>query len=126
MTFNRNYFTLAALIFIVEVCIALFVNDKFVRPYVGDVLVVMLMYCFVKSFFTWPVKAVALGVLLFAFTIECLQYLNIVEKLGLTHSSLARTVIGTSFAWYDIWAYVAGYALVLLIEKWMERRTLVS
>ncbi|MBX2970503.1 MAG: DUF2809 domain-containing protein [Cyclobacteriaceae bacterium] len=126
MTFNRNYFTLAALIFIIEVCIALFVKDKFVRPYVGDVLVIMLIYCFVQSFFKWNVNSVALSVLFFAFTIEFLQYLNIVEKLGLQHSSLARTVIGTSFAWYDIWAYVVGYALVLLIEKWMEWRTVVS
>lgn len=70
MTFNRKYFALASLVFVMEVCIALFVKDKFVRPYVGDVLVVILMYCFVKSFFKWNVNTVALGVLAFAFLIE--------------------------------------------------------
>lgn len=125
MTFNRKYFALASLVFVMEVCIALFVKDKFVRPYVGDVLVVILMYCFVKSFFKWNVNAVALGVLAFAFLIEFFQYLNIVEKLDLKNP-VVRTVLGTSFAWYDVWAYIAGFALVLLIEKQVQRRTQVS
>lgn len=125
MTFNRKYFALASLVFVMEVCIALFVKDKFVRPYVGDVLVVILMYCFVKSFFKWNVNAVALGVLAFAFLIEFFQYLNIVEKLDLKNP-VVRTVLGTSFAWYDVWAYIAGFALVLLTEKQMQRRTQVS
>jgi hypothetical protein len=125
MTFNRKYFALASLVFVMEVCIALFVKDKFVRPYVGDVLVVILMYCFVKSFFKWNVNTVALGVLAFAFLIEFFQYLNIVEKLDLKNP-VVRTVLGTSFAWYDVWAYIAGFALVLLIEKQVQRRTQVS
>jgi hypothetical protein len=104
-------------VFIIEVGIALYVDDTFIRPYFGDVLVVILLYCFVKSFLKLPVATVALFVLLFTFTIEFLQYLNIVEKLGLQNSKLARTVIGTSFSWEDVVCYVVGITIVLAVEK---------
>lgn len=118
LTFNKNYFGVFILIFIVEVLIALYVHDNFVRPYLGDVLVVILIYCFLKSFLQLPVLKVSLFVLAFSFCIESLQFLNIVEKLGLEKSKLARTVIGTSFAWMDLLTYVLGIVFVLLVEKY--------
>ncbi|WP_366069085.1 DUF2809 domain-containing protein [Flavobacterium sp.] len=51
LTFNKTYFRLASLIFTVEILIALYVHDKIIRPYFGDVLVIVLIYCFIKSFF---------------------------------------------------------------------------
>lgn len=117
LPFNKNYFLLAFLIFCIEVFIALYVHDAFVRPYIGDVLVVILIYCFVKSFFDWPVLPVALSVLAFSFVVETLQYFNIIEILGLENSSLARTIIGTSFAWMDLLTYVIGIGIVLCVEK---------
>jgi len=122
LTFNKNYFGLAILIFTIEVLIALFVRDNFVRPYLGDVLVVILIYCFVKSFLRMPVFTLAILVLVFSFTIEFLQYLNIVEKLGLQKSAIARTVIGTSFVWIDLVAYMAGIAIILVIEKYLLKK----
>jgi hypothetical protein len=123
LRFNRNYLVLALLLFAIEVLIALFVHDNFVRPYVGDVLVVILIYCFIKSFLNLPEFVLALGVLLFAFAIELLQYIKIVNILGLEKSNLARTVMGTSFAWLDMLAYVVGVGLVLLVEKQMLKQT---
>jgi len=122
LTFNKNYFFLTLLIFCVEVLIALFVNDSFIRPYLGDVLVVILIYCFLKSFLKLPVVASAAFVLIFSFTIEFLQFLNIVEKLGLEKSKIARTVIGTSFSWMDLLAYVTGITIVLVVEKYCFKR----
>jgi len=121
--FNRSYFALALLLFAIEVVIALFVHDNFVRPYVGDVLVVILIYCFVKSFLNLPEFVLALGVLLFAFAIEFLQYIKIVNILGLEKSNLARTIMGTSFAWLDMLAYFVGVGLVLFVEKQMLKQT---
>lgn len=40
ITFNKKYFLIAILVFVIEVMIAIFLHDKFVRPYLGDVLVV--------------------------------------------------------------------------------------
>lgn len=124
--FNRNYFGVAALIFIVEVLIALFVHDNFIRPYIGDVLVVILIYCFLKSFLSLPELALAIFVLAFSFTIELLQYFQIVEKLDLEKSNIARTVIGTSFAWIDLIAYTIGVGVILVVEKCFLHRKLSS
>jgi hypothetical protein len=122
VNFNKKYFGLAILIFIVEVLIALFVRDKFVRPYLGDVLVVILIYCFLKSFLRAPVISVAMFVLVFSFTVEFLQYLNIVQKLGLEKSTIARIVIGTSFAGADLLAYLVGIVFILLVEQYLQRQ----
>jgi len=127
LTFNKHYFGFFILIFLVEVLIALFVNDNFIRPYLGDVLVVILIYCFIKSFLKLPVLPVAVFVLIFSFTIEFLQFLNIVEKLHLQESKIARTVIGTSFSWIDLLTYVIGIAIVILIEKyWLKKEIKVT
>jgi hypothetical protein len=117
LKFNRNYFTLTILIFVIEVLIALYVHDTIIRPYIGDLLVVVLLYCFVKSFADTPVFATAVWVLVFAYFIETLQYFKIVNILGLQHSAIARVVIGTAFAWIDLVAYTAGIVLVILVEK---------
>ncbi len=123
LTFNKNYFTFFILVFTIETLIALYVQDNFVRPYLGDVLVVILIYCFVKSFVKLPVVTAAIAVLIFAFTIEYLQFLNIVEKLGLEKSKIARTVIGTSFSWMDILMYVVGIVIVIAVEKyWLKKK----
>lgn len=121
-TFRKNYFILTVLLFIIEVLIALYVRDRIIRPYVGDILVVILIYCFVRSFFKWTVLPVALGVLLFAFFVETLQYLRIIEVLNLQDSNFFRIVIGTSFSWMDIVTYIIGIAIVLIVEKARQPR----
>ncbi|WP_264566617.1 DUF2809 domain-containing protein [Flavobacterium sp. N3904] len=126
LTFNKNYFGFAILIFLIEVLIALYIHDRFVRPYLGDVLVVILMYCFLKSFLKLPVLNVVLAVLAFSFTIEFLQFLNIVEKLGLEKSKIARTIIGTSFSWIDLLTYIIGITVVLIIEKYWHKKQMIE
>lgn len=116
-TFNKQYFLLATLLFTIEVLIALYVDDTIIRPYIGDFLVVILIYCFVKAFFNLPFLATGIGVLLFSYTIEILQYFHVVKLLGLQHCTIAKIIIGTSFAWIDLIAYTAGILLVLFIEK---------
>lgn len=117
LTFSKYYFTLAVLLFIIEVVIALYVHDAIVRPYIGDFLVVILLYCFEKAIINFPVLPTATCVLLFAYLIEFLQYLQLVKLLGLQHNTFARIVIGTSFEWGDILVYTFGIGLVVAVEK---------
>lgn len=117
LKFRMGYFMLAILIFGLEIFIALYVHDTIIRPYIGDLLVVILLYCFVKSFADLPVFPTAISVLLFSFLIEISQYFKIIELLGLQNSALARVVMGTSFAWIDLMAYIGGIAIVLFVEK---------
>jgi hypothetical protein len=114
--FNRFYLTAASLLLAIEVFIAFFISDNFIRPYLGDVLVVIFIYCAVMSLFPFPKTTAALSVLAFSFIVEGLQYLRLVEKLGLENSVTAKTIIGTTFAWTDLIAYVAGIAFVLWFE----------
>ena len=115
--FNKNYFFLTVLLFIIEVLIGAYVNDAIIRPYVGDYLVVILLYCFVRSFVTLPVVPVGIVVLIFSYCIEVLQYFNLVDHLGLRQYRLAVIVIGSSFEWIDLIAYTLGILTVIVIEK---------
>ncbi len=121
-TFKIKYFCLAIALLLIEIFIALFVHDNFIRPYAGDFLVVILIYCFVKSFFNIPVYTLALSVLLFACLIEMFQYFKLVNHLGLQKSSSAKILMGTSFEWKDILAYVLGILLVVTIEKLLVKK----
>ena len=117
LTVNKNYLYFTVLLFIVETLIAIYVHDQFIRPYLGDVLVVILIYCFVRSFLKIPVVPAAFGVLLFSYFIELLQYFNFVTVVGLENHKIARIVLGSSFEWLDIVAYTFGFFLVLLLEN---------
>jgi nitrogen fixation/metabolism regulation signal transduction histidine kinase len=64
--FRRKYFYLTLILLLIEIFIGVYVRDSFVRPFLGDVLVVILVYCFIQSFRKiQPVKAMA-GVFVFA------------------------------------------------------------
>jgi hypothetical protein len=115
LTFNKKFFFLTLLLFITEVLIALYVKDRFVRPYGGDYLVVILIYCFVRTFLNSPVLPTAVAVLLFAYLIETLQYFRLVDRLGLEHNVIAKTVIGYGFSWIDMLAYTLGIATILAV-----------
>ncbi len=122
LKFQPKYFLVAILIFLGEILIAVYIHDRIIRPYVGDFLVVILIYCFVKAFLDVPVVATALAALLFSYLIETLQYFNIVKILGLQNSKVVTTVIGNSFAWTDIFAYTVGILFVLCMEMILAKR----
>src|SRR4029079_5344553 len=81
LTFNFRYFLFALILFLVEVFIALYVHDGFIRPYVGDYLVVMLIYCAARTFIKISTVKLAIAVLLFSYLIEVLQFFNLVCRL---------------------------------------------
>ena len=115
--FRKTYFILTVLLFITEVLIAIYVRDKVIRPYIGDYLVVILLYSFVRSFLNMSVWVTGISVLLFSYLIEILQYFRIVEVLGLEYSRVASIVIRSSFEWMDLVAYTAGFLTIMCVEK---------
>lgn len=117
LQFNKTYFTFTVLLFLVETLIALFVHDQFIRPYFGDVLVVILIYCFLKSFLNFSVWTTAIIVFCFSFFVEFTQYLDLIGKLGLEHSEIAKAILGNSFSYLDLFAYTTGILVVLIFEK---------
>ncbi len=119
--FSASYFLFAALLFLVEAAIALYAHDEFIRPFFGDFLVVMLVYCAVKSIVDTPVLATCAGVLAFAFAIEGLQAVHFLRWAGWEQITLLRIVLGNYFQVLDLVSYTAGIAVVYGVERWRMR-----
>lgn len=117
LRFHKKYFFVTVILFLVEVVIAIYFHDRFIRPYVGDFLVVILLYYFFKTFLHTSVLFIAIPVLLFACLIEAAQYFHLLGLLGFQNNPVLRTVFGSSFEWSDLLAYTLGITLVLIIER---------
>jgi Protein of unknown function (DUF2809) len=116
MVLYKPYLIIAFAMLVIEIMIALFVNDAFLRPIGGDFLVVILLYSTVRGFTRFKLKDVLIGVLLFCYLIEAMQYFNVIELLGLEKVTLVRVVMGTYFSWIDMLAYTAGALFILIAE----------
>ena len=119
------YAVATLLLFLLELCIALFVHDDFIRPYLGDAIVMVLLYMFVRIFFPRRLRLLPLYVFLFACCVEVSQALHLVDLLGLNGNAFFRTLLGTSFAWADFLCYAAGCAVLGAYEffLWKKERT---
>lgn len=123
LTKKRLGYMLATLILLgIEVGIALFVRDAFVRPYVGDMLVVIVIYTFVRILVPERVRLLPLYVFLFAVFVEGLQAVQIVELLGLSESGFFRILIGSTFDLKDIICYAVGCILLGGYERYRRKR----
>jgi hypothetical protein len=119
---SKRYLGLFVALLAVEVFIALVVRDRVVRPFVGDVLVVILLYCFVRIFLDTRVLPTVLGVFAFACAIEISQAFDLVKRLHVEHVAVLRVALGTHFDPLDFIAYAAGSLLVWLAERAQNRR----
>lgn len=124
MKFNHKYFLCTIVLFIIEVLIAAFVRDTFIRPTFGDFLVVILMYCGLRSFIQASYRTIATAALLISYVIELSQYFHLIVHLGLKHSTLAQCILGSGFSWGDMLAYTLGVALIWIVEKNREKVSL--
>ena len=111
------YLLATMVLFGIELLIALFVHDKFIRPYVGDVLVVVLLYTFVRIFLPEGVRLLPLYIFLFAAGVELLQYFRIVELLGLSDNWILSVVVGSVFDIKDILCYGVGAVILWIFEN---------
>ncbi|MGB0428643.1 MAG: DUF2809 domain-containing protein [Flavobacteriales bacterium] len=116
LRFSGFYFILFLALFLIETLIALYVHDQFIRPFFGDVLVVILVFCFVKIWFKLPTVPLAFGCLLFAFFVEATQYFNLFADLKAQYRSVS-IILGTHFDWLDLLAYTFGFGLIVLFRK---------
>lgn len=115
---SRPFYALCAVaMFIIETLIAVYVRDAIIRPYVGDILVVILVYFFARIFIGRPYRWLPWAVFLFACSIETLQYFNAADWLGFQKNSIARIVLGSVFSWGDIVCYAVGCLPLLLIRR---------
>ncbi len=119
VNFNKKYFILTLILLVIEILIGVFVHDNFIRPFIGDVLVVILLFTFFRIFYKGSSLKLILAVLAFSFTIEILQYFNLVSMLGLQDNKLAKIVLGATFDFLDLLAYLIGCVLNIFIDRRM-------
>ncbi len=111
----------AAVLLIVEILIGLFIHDSFVRPYLGDALVVILLWCIIRGVIPDRYVWLSGAVFLFAVLVEVSQIFPLCDVLGI-ENRLIRTLMGTSFAWGDIVAYLAGCSVTLAVDLILRGR----
>ncbi len=128
MRSSLRYFLAFLGLLAIEICIAIFFTDTFIRPILGDFLVVILVYCFLMSvsslFYPRPnfhrKKFILLATLLFAIGVETLQAFPFIKMIGLEENRIAKIILGSVFDWWDILAYVLGVIVVYCLEYWYE------
>lgn len=121
---KRLFYLTATLVFLaIEIFIGFFVHDGIVRPFIGDLLVVILIYTFIRIFIPEKVRMLPLYVFIFSVIVEILQYFKIVEILGLQDNRLMSTIIGTSFDIRDILCYFVGCVFCGIWEYLCYRKT---
>ena len=110
------------LILVIEILIALFIRDKFIRPYVGDMLVTVLICFFVRIFVPEKFSAAPLFVFLFSLIVEIGQYYDFVKLLGLDKNLFLSTLLGRTFSVADIICYGIGCAVFALFDYIIKKK----
>lgn len=98
----------------VEVLIALFVHDSFVRPYFGDVLAVVCVYFAARIVFINKPRFLSIFVTLFAFLVELVQLTNLSEIFG--KGSVFSIIVGGTFDFKDLLCYLVGGTACFFID----------
>ncbi|WP_460484562.1 ribosomal maturation YjgA family protein [Capnocytophaga sp. HP1101] len=116
LTFNKKYFIWALALLGAELLIAtVFSGIGFIRGYIGDVLVVILLYYLVLSFVKVKDKTRLIwGIIIFAVAVEVMQYLGVATYLGFTRGSLGYILLGNHFSWADLVCYAIGCLILYL------------
>jgi len=121
---NRlTYFLIFFGLLATEIVIALFVNDAFVRPYVGDMLVTLLLCCLCRVIVPNNVRLLPVYVFIFAAAVEIGQYFDLVALLDLENNRILSIALGRTFSWLDIGCYAGGCAAAFLVDQIIIRRS---
>ena len=119
LTFNFKNFAIFLVLFSIEVLIALYIKQHFIRHVFGDYLCVIMLFYFIKSFVKMKSIYVAIIVLLIAYAVEFLQLTNLLTYLNVEENSFIRIILGTTFSITDLIAYTLGVVTVFLIDKYL-------
>lgn len=114
---RKIYAALTAILLLIEIYIALSVQDDFIRPYGGDILVTLLLCCLVRIFIPQKLRLMPIGVFLFAALVEIGQYFDFAALLGLAGIPFFSVLLGRSFSAADLVCYAAGCVIFFLIEN---------
>ena len=116
MMFRLLYALATVLVLCVELYIGVHVHDRLIRPYVGDSLAAILVYLGLRTVTPLTIRTALLAAVAVAFALEFGQYFHLIDRLGFSHSRIARLVLGTTFDVGDLGCYLIGGAVMGAIE----------
>lgn len=116
------YGVLFIIILIVEILIALFVHDNFIRPYIGDMLVTVLICSFARFFIPEKIKVLPILVFLFSTLVEIGQYFDFVKLLGIDDNPFISTLLGRTFSVADLICYAMGCILFAVVDCIIKKK----
>ena len=116
------YFLIFLFLLGVEIAIATYLKTGFIRAYLGDLLVVILLYCLLMSTLKPSVKRGLILTLAIAFAIELLQLVNLTKFFPQEYKQLATLVLGSHFSWLDLLMYVLGIVVAGITELVLHKR----
>ncbi|PHS09744.1 MAG: hypothetical protein COA88_03965 [Kordia sp.] len=119
LKFNFSSFTAFTLLLLTEISIVIFFKTGFIRHVFGDYLVVLLLYCFLKSFVSISNNTLAGITFLIAFTVEFIQLTPLLKTIGLENHSLANLILGNTFSITDLLAYTLGYITIIIFNSYI-------
>lgn len=121
---RRLIFGLISLLLLgIEVLIGMF-GHGWVRSYLGDVLVVILLYTIVRTIIPnkkIPWFIIPTVIVIFAFIVEFLQLWGFCDKFGITNK-LLRIIIGTGFSIIDLVSYLIGIIPCYIAEFVLNKK----
>lgn len=112
--FNKKYGFIFLTILIIEILIAYFVTNPMIKESIGNTLVIVLIYSLIQTFFDFDKLKTIIGVGIFALLVKVTQ-LWLMDNFN-PENKLLSTLIGNTFDMNDIWAYIAGCALIYMLE----------
>ncbi|MBR1821702.1 MAG: DUF2809 domain-containing protein [Clostridia bacterium] len=122
---NRLWFVVGfATVVGLEVLIGRYVHDRFIRPYVGDVLAVVAVYLLARICLPRDDAWLPLWVFLFAAAVECMQGLGWANLPLVRDSRVLRIALGSTFDLADIVCYAVGCGLIALARCAIQKHDL--
>ena len=120
------YFLIFLFLLLLEIAIATYLKTGFIRANLGDLLVVIVLYCLLMSTLKPSVKTGLVLTLPNAPTIELLQLIDLTRFFPQEYKQLATLVLGSHFSWLDLLMYVLGIVCVWITEIVVKRYSLPS
>ena len=110
------YAVLFVLLMLIEIYIAAFVTNVFVRSYLGDVFITLLICFFVQAVIPKKISLLPIWVFLFALAVEIGQYFDVVKLLGLDDYKLISVWFGRCYSFYDVICYAVGCLIFVVVD----------
>ncbi len=116
------YAVMFLIVLTIEILIALFAHDNFIRPYVGDMLVTVLICSLARFLIPEKIKIMPILVFVFSAIVEIGQYFDFVKKIGLDDNAFISTLLGRTFSFADLICYAIGCLTFAIIDYIIKRK----